>query len=58
MAFVATDLPVLKEAINDILAKITALAAADTPEKKGAKIAELIGAIIGLIITAIGAVMD
>ena len=57
MAFVATDLPVLKEAINDILAKITALAAA-TDAEKGAKIADLIGAIIGLIITAIGAVMD
>jgi len=57
MAFTASDLTALKTDINVILTKITALAAA-TDAEKGAKIADLIGAIIGLIITAIGAAMD
>jgi len=57
MAFEASDLTALKTDINIILGKITALATA-TDAEKGAKIADLIGAIIGLIITAIGAAMD
>ena len=57
MAFEASDLTALKTDINIILGKITALTTA-TDKEKGAKIADLIGAIIGLIITAIGAAMD
>jgi len=58
MAFTADDLTKLQTDINAILEKINDLASAATDEEKKAGIIALIGAIIGLIITAIKAAMD
>lgn len=58
MAFTADDLTKLQTDINNILEKINELASAATDDAKKAGIIGLIGAIIGLIITAIKAAMD
>ncbi len=60
MAFNAADVGKLKVEItkeDGILAKINDLAMA-TPEQQSSKIVPLIGAIIGLLMTAIEAAMD